>query len=135
MGRADHTSMGAWTGRSASKIWENGKKKARKLREKVRKTQIWRKSHQNLWDFVRSGFNLTGFDEISLDSVKISLDLHEIVPESGFFIAEIWVFIAGIWNFLARIWVFVGLWVFRWSVRVFGFLGERNRNWPVEVGF
>ena len=95
-GRADHTSMGAWTGRSTSKIWENDKKKARKLREKVRKTQIRRKSHQNLWDFVRSGFNLTGFDEISLDSVKISLDLREIAPKSGFFIAEIWVFIARI---------------------------------------
>ena len=33
---------------------------------------------------LRSGKNLTGFDEISPDSIKISLDLREISPESGF---------------------------------------------------
>ena len=115
-----------WVGRR-----QRSEKTARKLREKVRKTQIQRKSHRNLWDFIRSDFNLTKFDEISIDSVKISLDLHEIVPEFGFFITEIWVFIAGIWNFLSRIWVIARLWVFRRPVRVFGFLGERNRNWLI----
>ena len=107
---------------------QRSKKMARKLREKVRKTQIWRKSHWNLWDFARFGLNLTRFDEISLDSIKISLDLYEIAPESRFFIAEIWVFIA-------EIWVFARLWVFHRLVRVFGFLGERNRNWPTGVSF
>ena len=34
---------------------------------------------------LRSRKNLTGFDEISLDPVKISLDLREISPESEFF--------------------------------------------------
>ena len=97
----------------------------RKLQEKVRKTQIRWKSHWNLWDFAKSGFNLTRFNEISLNSVKISLDLREIVPESGFFIAEIWVFIAGIWNFLVGIWVSAG-----W----FGFSRERNRNRLAGVG-
>ena len=125
MGRADHTSMGAWTGRSASKIWENDKKKGRKLRERVRKTQIRQKSHQNLWDFVRSGFNLTGFNEISLDSVKISLDLHEIAPKSGFLSPESRIFSPES-RFLSDYGFFAGQ---------FGFLGERNQNWPVEVGF
>ena len=33
---------------------------------------------------LRSGENLTGFDEILQDPVKISLDLREMSPESGF---------------------------------------------------
>ena len=33
---------------------------------------------------LRSSENLTGFDEISQDPVKISLDLREMSPESGF---------------------------------------------------
>ena len=60
-------------------------KTAKNGEETARKTQIRRKSHWNLWDFVRFGFNLIRFDEISLDSVKISLDLHEVALESGFF--------------------------------------------------
>ena len=51
----------------------------------MRKLEIRLKSHRNLWDFPKSGGNLIGFDEISLDPVKISLDLLEISPESGFF--------------------------------------------------
>ena len=35
------------------------------------------------WKKHRSGENLTRFYEISLDSVKISSDLREIVSESG----------------------------------------------------
>ena len=35
-------------------------------------------------DFARSGENLTGFDEIQPDLVKISPDLREISPKSGF---------------------------------------------------
>ena len=33
---------------------------------------------------LRSGKNLTEFDEISPNLIKISLDLREISPESGF---------------------------------------------------
>ena len=38
-----------------------------------------------MWKKHRSEENLIGFDEISLDPIKISPDLREIVLESGFF--------------------------------------------------
>ena len=63
----------------------------RRQRENGEKTQI-RRINANFDDSFpdsgeisfRSGKNLTGFDEISPDPVKISLDLREILPESGF---------------------------------------------------
>ena len=57
----------------------------------MKKTQIRRRNPyfgESFPDFgdisLRSGENLTGFDEISQDPVKISLDLREMSPESGF---------------------------------------------------
>ena len=57
----------------------------------MKKTQIWRRNPDSGDNFpdsgdisLRSGENLTGFDEISQDPVKISLDLREMSPESGF---------------------------------------------------
>ena len=57
----------------------------RKQRENSEKNQIWQKSHWILWDFARSGENLTKFDDILLDLVKILSELREISPEYGFF--------------------------------------------------
>ena len=58
----------------------------------MKKTQIRRRNPDSGDNFpdsgdisLRSGENLTGFDEISQDPVKISLDLREMSPESGFF--------------------------------------------------
>ena len=85
----------------------------RRQRENGEKTQI-RRINADFDDSFpdsgeisfRSGKNLTGFDEISPDPVKISLDLREISPKSGFLrrilknyrrILEI---LAGIWKFL-----------------------------------
>ena len=90
---------------------------------------------------LRSGDNLTGFDEISQDPVKISLDLREMSPESGFF-AGFWKIIAGFWKILTGNWKFLprsgnfgrNLEIFQ-SVRVFRVLGEENRNRPVRIGF
>ena len=63
----------------------------RRQRENNEKTQIRRINADSGDSFpdsseisLRSDKNLTGFDEISPDSVKISLDLREISPESGF---------------------------------------------------
>ena len=57
----------------------------------MKKTQIRRRNSDSGDNFpdsgdisLRSGDNLTGFDEISQDPVKISLDLREMSPESGF---------------------------------------------------
>ena len=57
----------------------------------MKKTQIRRRNPYFSDSFLdsgdislRSGENLTGFDEISQDPVKISLDLREMSPESGF---------------------------------------------------
>jgi len=57
----------------------------------MKKTQIWRRNPYFDDSFLdsgdislRSGENLTGFDEISQDSVKISLDLREMSPKSRF---------------------------------------------------
>ena len=57
----------------------------------MKKTQIRRRNPNSGDNFpdsgdisLRSGENLTGFDEISQDPVKISLDLREMSPESGF---------------------------------------------------
>ena len=63
----------------------------RRQRENSEKTQI-RRINADFGDSfldsgkisLRSSKNLTGFDEISPDLVKISLDLREILPESGF---------------------------------------------------
>ena len=87
----------------------------RRQREKDEKTQIRRINADSGDSFpdsgkisLRSGKNLTGFNEISLDPVKISLDLREISPKSGFLprilenyhrILEI---LAGIWKFLPK---------------------------------
>ena len=135
-------------GQSESKIWENGKKRERKLQEKVKKT--------------RSGKNLIGIYEISPDPVVISSDsmrfrwirwdfarfaqnfvrstwksawIWVLWPRSRFFIARIWVFISGIWNFLVGIWISRRIMGFRPSVRVFRVFGERNWNWPARVSF
>ena len=88
---------------------------------------MWEKprSSENLigiWDFAKSGGSLTRFDEILLDSVKVSLDLREIALESGFFYC---------WNlgFLLEFGFSAGRFGF------FRFLGERNQNWPARVGF
>ena len=64
-----------------------------------------------MWKKHRSEENLIGFDEISLDPIKISPDLREIVLESGFFrrILE---------NFGQNLEIFRSVWV----------LGEENRN-------
>ena len=48
----------------------------------MKKTHIQQKSHRILWDFARSSENLTGFNEILLEPVKISSDLREISLES-----------------------------------------------------
>ena len=83
-------------GGRVDRIWD-GKKT-------VEKTQIRRKSHRIQWDFAKSSENLTGFDEISSDPVKISSDLREIVPESGKISSESGFFcrilenLAGIWK-------------------------------------
>ena len=54
-------------------------------RENDEKNIDRQKSHWILYDFTRSNKNIIGFDEISPDLAKISLDLREITPESGFF--------------------------------------------------
>ena len=57
---------------------------------------------------LRFGKNLTGFDEISLDPVKISLDLREISSEFGFLrwilenYSRILEILAGIWKLLSK---------------------------------
>ena len=87
----------------------------RRQRENGEKTQIRRinadsgNSFPNFGQIsLRSGKNLTGFDEISPDPVKISLDLREISPESGFLLRilenyrRILEILAGIWKFLSE---------------------------------
>ena len=85
----------------------------RRQRENGEKTQIRRINADSDDSFpdsgqisLRFGKNLTEFDEISPDPVKISLDLREISSKSGFlrrilenyrWILEI---LAGIWKFL-----------------------------------
>lgn len=85
----------------------------------MKKTQIRRRNPDSGDIFLRSGDislrsgeNLTGFDEISQDPVKISLDLREKSPKSGFFprilensrrILEI---LAGFWKILTGNWKF-----------------------------
>ena len=63
----------------------------RRQRENGEKAQIRRINADSGDSFLdsgeislRSGKNLTGFDEISPDPVKISLDLRAISPEFGF---------------------------------------------------
>ena len=56
------------------------------------------------WEKPRFGRNVTRFNEISPDLVKISLDLHKISPKSRFFRRNLG-FFAKIWNFFAKIWV------------------------------
>ena len=72
-------------------------------------------------DFARFGENLTRFDEISLDPVKISSDLMEILPESGF--------LRWILEILAEIYKSFGRFGF------FRVLGEENRNRPTGISF
>ena len=55
------------------------------------------------WKKHKSDENLTGFDEILPDPVKISSNLREIALESGKFWAESRVF-SRFWKILAKIW-------------------------------
>ena len=113
----------------------------RRQRENGEKTQIRRINADSGNSFpdsgdisLRSGENLTGFDEISQDPVKISLDLREISPESGFF-TRFWKIITGFWKFWPGSGNFCrNLEIFR-SVRVFRVLEEENQNRPVGIGF
>ena len=90
---------------------------------------------------LRSGKNLTGFDEISQDPIKISLDLRESYRNLGF-LAEFWKILAGFWKILTGNWKFLlgsgnfgrNLEIFR-SVRVFRVLGEENQNQSAGIGF
>ena len=83
----------------------------------------------------RSGGNLTEFDEISLDSLKISSDLREIEPESGFFGRDLG-FLSPKFGFLSsESGFFAGLWVFADRFRFFGFLGREIETDPLESVF
>ena len=96
------------TGRSTSEIWENDERTTRKGEKNPDLAKISSKSTR----FARSGGNLTRFNEISLDSVKISSNLREIALESGFFCRDLgflspkFGFLSPESGFLARIWVF-----------------------------
>lgn len=65
----------------------------RRRRKNGKKTQIMRRNPDSGDSFpdsgdisLRSGENLTRFDEISQDPVKILLDLREMSPDSGKFL-------------------------------------------------
>ena len=73
------------------------------------------------WKKHSSDKNLTGFDEISLDPVKISLDLREIAWESGKISSESGFFRWILENFGRNLEIFQ-------SIRVFQFLREENQN-------
>ncbi|KAL0016123.1 hypothetical protein SO802_003192 [Lithocarpus litseifolius] len=69
---------------------------------------------------LRSGENLTGFDEISLDPVKISPDLSEISPKSWFFHRDLE-------NFGQNLKILAGLYVFSVGSGFSGFRGGKPR--------
>ena len=101
----------------------------RRQRENGEKTQIRRINADSDDSFpdsgeisLRSGKNLIGFDEISPDPVKISLDLREISSESGFLrrILE---------NYRRILEIFAGIWK---SFGRFGFLRRKTETDPPE---
>ena len=80
------------------------------------------------WDFAKSSENLTRFDEISPDSVKISLDRREISLKCGFLRRILCKLSPESGNFGRSLVIFQ-------SVRVFQVLGEENRNQFAGIGF
>ena len=122
------------SGRSDFNGCSNGSVSVKNMRKR-------RRTARKLREKPRSGENLIGIYEISSDSALISPDSMRFRQIRSKFR---WIymkqrlnlgFLTGIWNFLAGICVFARLWVFRRSVRVFEFLGERNRNRSTGVGF
>ena len=91
----------------------------------MKKTQIRRRNPNSDNSFpdsgdisFRSGENLTRFDEILLDPVKISQDLREISPESRFLRR-----ILG--NYRWNLEILAGIWKSFGRFRFFGFLGRK----------
>ena len=73
------------------------------------------------WKKHKSDENLTGFDEILPDPVKISSNLREIAPESRKISPGFGFFHQFLENFSRNLEIF-------WSVQVFQVLREKNRN-------
>ena len=78
----------------------------------MKKTQIRRRNPDSGDISLRSGENLTGFDEISQDPVKISLDLREKSPKSGFFPRILENFCRILENSHRKLEILAGIWKF-----------------------
>lgn len=140
VGRIRPSTSGGRVGRHhRSKI--TSRKRWGNFEKKVRKTHIRGKSHRNLWDFTRSSENLTEFNEILPYPIKISPDLHEISPESGFFSQDLKIlpkfgffFLPESGKFSLEFGIFDRIWVFVSRFRFFGFWGrETKTNSPKSV--
>ena len=81
----------------------------------------WIRDGEKRWKKHKSNENLTGFDEILPDPVKISSNLREIAPEFGKISPGFWFFHQFLENFGRNLEIFQ-------SVQVFRVLREENWN-------